>query len=491
MTVVINSFFLNRPKLASFANWIFQVLLVGSFLFFLGANTPHGSITLGMSPAKLIEILGISDAGSYLGAANDLATHNTNSPEWAWVLNLWPPGMVWLDALIIKYSPTDFAVTFAITLSLIWGTALSLISRPFLRSWKTAFIVVVLELLVLGTSPFQSWMFDEGLLYADGLAAGLLLIGAAIAANRARETQVHWNVWVRDGLYVGLVFAGAVYLRSSYQALPLVLGGFAFVVLLIILFQKKGAHSPLNLKQLIFLSVASLTTAVLLLPYTAYLVTERDRYALVTTQQLAFQSSWRSTETGSPQWLTTAGASIGCELDAVRCHEFYELEQAGTPASAEQLQDAYVEAVVENPLLFLGLKARYFGQQWFGDELSTYSFSPSKYDKPPYGVNASLNQNVPQGLFYAVTMLVTMVGSIVLMSRRKLFISGIPLVMALSFIAPFAIAHFEVRYLIPLKLLGLLAPVVVLTLSELKLFPFAARRTQPRNLRVEEPSESI
>lgn len=443
-----------------------------------------------MSPLKLIEIFGTSDAGSYLGAAYDLVTHNTNSPEWAWVLNLWPPGMVWLDALILKFSPMDFAITFAILLSLVWGTALSLVSRPFLRSWKASFIVVVLELLVLGTSPFQSWMFDEALLYADGLAAGLLLIGAAIAARRARNTLVHWNFWVRDGIYIGLVFAGAVYLRSSYQALPIALGGFALVVLVLALFQRQDPRRTQSFKQLLLLSVATVTTSLLLLPYTAYLVTERNRYSFVTTQELVFQSVWRSVETGSPQWLATAGATIGCDLDAANCQKFYELEKSGAPATADQLQGAFVDAVAKNPLLFLGLKARYFGQQWFGDETSAYSFVPSDYDKAPYGTNSSLNQNVPQGLFYAVIMLVTFIGSIILVFRRKLYISAVPLVMALSFIAPFAIAHFEVRYLIPLKILGLLAPIVVLTLSELKLFPFAEARNQQHEPLTKQSSEN-
>ena len=155
-------------------HWLVQFAIVMSFIFFQGLNTPHGLVTLQLAPQRMAQIFGDADSGSYLKAALSLIAKGQNTPEWAWVLNLWPPGMVWLDAGIIRFSPLDYGVTIGLITALLWSATLSVLTWPFMRRMKPAVVVLLVELAILGTSPFQSWMFDEGLFYADGLGGGLV-----------------------------------------------------------------------------------------------------------------------------------------------------------------------------------------------------------------------------------------------------------------------------------------------------------------------------
>ena len=222
---------LSAPRYLIAGHWLVQFVVVLVFIFFQGLNTPHGLVTLQLAPEQMVRmpIFAAGDQGSYLRAALNLIATGQNTPEWAWVLNLWPPGMVWLDAAIIRFSPLDYGVTIGFITALLWSTTLALLTWPFMRGVKLALVVLLVELGILGTSPFQSWMFDEGLFYADGLAAGSFLLGMVLIVNRVRSAAPV-QVWIRDGIYVGIAFAAAIYLRASYQLVPWALAALALAI---------------------------------------------------------------------------------------------------------------------------------------------------------------------------------------------------------------------------------------------------------------------
>lgn len=455
---------LSGPRYLITGHWLVQFAVVLGFIFFQGLNTPHGLITLQLAPERMAQIFGGGDQGSYLQAALSLVAHGSNTQEWAWVLNVWPPGMVWLDAAIIRFSPLDYGVTIGLITALLWSATLALLTWPFMRTVKPALIVLVVELAILGTSPFQSWMLDEGLFYADGLAAGFFLLGLALIVNRLRSVAPV-QVWIRDGIYVGIAFAGAIYLRAAYQLVPWALGALALVIAGMVIVKRIRRLPTLDLgRQAILLISATLAVAILMQPYTAFVQHDRGRTRFVMTQEVFYQNAWKDPQIDAvPQWLLDGGSAFGCEIDPAECARIHHAESEGKVFTSRELRNALAKAIVAHPLQFVGNRSSYVGKQWFADELGAYWHVETNYETGPVSYSSSDNLNPGQGLLYLALLIAAIVASWKLAVRGRWALLIIP-AMALTILAPLAIAQVEVRYLIPLKLIGLLTPMLVLML---------------------------
>ena len=457
---------LSGPRSRITGHWLVQFVVVLVFIFFQGLNTPHGLVTLQLAPKRMAQIFGFSDQGSYLQAAMSLIATGHNTQQWAWVLNLWPPGMVWLDAGIIRFSPLDYGVTIGLITALLWSTTLALLTWPFMRGVKPTLVVLLLELAILGTSPFQSWMFDEGLFYADGLAAGSFLLGLALIVNRVRSTAPV-PIWIRDGIYVGIAFAVAIYLRAAYQLVPWALAALALVIAGMIIVKKIRRQPPGDLgRQAILLMVGALTIPILMQPYTAFVQQDRGRTQFVMTQDLVYEGAWKSDQLDTvPQWGLDGGSTLGCDIDPGECALIHRAKSGGKVFTPGELRHALVEAIVAHPLQFVGNRVSYVARQWFADELGSYFHEKSDYKSGPGSYSSSDNLNPGQGLLYLVLLIAAIAAGCILALRGRWALLIVP-VMALAILAPFAIVHVEVRYLIPLKLIGLLAPILMLMLRE-------------------------
>lgn len=451
-----------RPRYTITLNWVAQFAIVAAILFFLGLNTPHGLVTLELPATRMAQIFGYADAGSYLQAAQSLVTNGRTIPDWAWVLNLWPPGMVWLDGMALHFSPLAFGVTIALVTALVWSIPLAILSWPFMKSPQSALVVFVVELAALGTSPFQSWMFDEGLFYADALAAGLFLLSMSLIVNRMRApAPVH--SWVRDGIFAGIALAAANYLRTSYSLVAWVLAATAILLGILIAIRRRKKHSTKDLLlQVIILSTAVLSVVVLMQPYTSYELATNKRVQFTTTEDLVYQHVWQNPTTDKvPQWMLEGGSTLGCDLDATECARIHVANESSHPPKPDQLRNELVKAILTHPVAFVENRVHYVSTQWFADELGSYSHVPTDYRSGPVSYASSPNPNVPQGLFYLALVIGAVACSIVLARRGLWSLLALPLVLA-GLLAPFAMVHVEVRYLIPLKMIGLLTPMLIL-----------------------------
>lgn len=454
------------PRYLIAGHWLFQFAGVLLFIFFQGLNTPHGLVTLQLAPERMAQIFGFGDHGSYLQAAMSLIATGHNTQQWAWVLNLWPPGMVWLDAVIIRFSPLDYGVTIGLVTALLWSVTLAVLTWPFMRGARPTLVVLLVELALLGTSPFQSWMFDEGLFYADGFAAGFFMLGLALIVNRVRSAAPI-QVWIRDGIYVGIAFAAAIYLRASYQLVPWALDAVALAIAGIIIGKRIRRLPTRDLgRQMILLGTAVLTIPILMHPYTTFVQQERGRTQFVMLDDLVYESVWKNhTLDTDAQWALDGGLSVGCDIDPGKCELIQRAQTGGKVYTPENLRNMLFESIVTHPLQFVANRVSYVSIQWFADELGSYFHVTTDYRSGPVTYSASNNLNPGQGLLYLVLLISAIVAAVKLAARGRWALPIIPL-MALALLAPFAIVHVEVRYLIPLKLIGLLAPVLILMLRE-------------------------
>jgi hypothetical protein len=450
------------PRLAVLGFWAFNVALVAGLLFYAGLNTAHGAITLQLAPEKMAVLFGGSDAGSFLSASLDQVNGGALGPAWVWVLNLWPPGMVWLEGIILRFSPLDFGVTYALVVALVWGTALCLVSWPFLRGYRSLIAIFLVELLVLGTSPFQSWMFDEALFYADGLAAGLLVIAVAVLAHRSwARGPIH--LWIRDGVLSGIAFAAVMYFRSSFQLVPWAMGVLLFILLVVAFARRKKTNAPWLLRQALILGVVLGTLGLMLQPYITYLAQTQNRIAMVVTEDLVFAGIWRAPQDNVPSWVKDSGGTIGCDIDPQRCQELYALRVSGHEVSQAEYRSSFVNSVLKHPDRYISERFSLLTRQWGADEFSSYS--------------SNENQNPAQGAFFFLTVLGALIASVLLARKGNFAILVLPAI-CIAVMLPMGVSGVEVRYFIPLKMMALLAPMLVLM-----------AQTDPRKAVAEGPSE--
>ena len=434
------------PRFAVAGFWAFNVVLVAGLLFYGGVNTLHGSVSLQLAPEEMAKILGQSDAGSFLNASLDLVKFGSLSSNWTWVLSLWPPGMVWLEGAIIKFSPFDFGVSFALVLSLVWGTALSLVSWPFLRGYRSLIGIFLAELLILGTSPFQSWMFDEALFYADGLAAGFLVIAVAILVHRSwARGSIHF--WIRDGVLSGLAFAAVMYFRSSYQLVPWVMGVLLVLLLVLAFARRKRTNATWLLQQALILGVVLGTLGLMLQPYITYLAQTQNRTTMVVTENLVFAGIWRAPQDNVPSWVKNSGGTVGCDIDPQRCDELYALRVSGNEVSQAEYRSSFVNSVLKHPDRYASERLSLLTRQWGADESASYS--------------ANENQNPAQGTFFFLAMLGALTASVFLARKGNFAVLVMPAI-CIAVMLPMGVSGVEARYFIPLKMMVLLAPMLVL-----------------------------
>jgi hypothetical protein len=105
------------------------------------------------------------------------------------------------------------------------------------------------------------------------------------------------------------------------------------------------------------------------------------------------------------------------------------------------LRNALVRAIVENPREWIVLRTETIVHQWF-----TY------------------DANAGEGYAYLLLLLAALSASLALARGGRWALLIVPLA-AGALVAPFSFVHVEERYLIPIKLLGLLAPTLAVVWS--------------------------
>ena len=200
--------------------FVFGLVIVS--VFPLGIDSQVMGASLADSPEELAVSFGLSDAGSYLKASIELNQLGGLTSDKYWVINLWPPGMVWLNGALISLFGSSYAVAYALLVTLFWGTFFTLFALRLLKIWGIVASALGSALLILA-GPFQNWIFDNGLFYAEGWSQGFFLIGliSLVHASRAEQTVAV----VAYGVIAGTSIAIAAYFRATFSIVEVLLLG--------------------------------------------------------------------------------------------------------------------------------------------------------------------------------------------------------------------------------------------------------------------------
>ncbi|MET4703224.1 hypothetical protein [Frigoribacterium sp. UYMn621] len=442
--------------------------------------------------SKLSPVLGGTDAGSYLNAAVDLQD-GVMSQAHIWVLNLWPPGMPYLLAVLVKLgNGASPVIPMVLLLCALWSLVLTFSALIFIP--RRGYISFAVFAIFWVASPiFTGWTIHAGVLGSDGLATALgtlVALGVLWASQTAPRKP---RVWLF--ILLGIALAALAYLRIMWlNAVPAALIGLVVVVGVRYIVnrvrlrnQSRKAASPESRRGLIEWGALGLTFIILCAPWTIY--GERVLHpGSFSWSQSDYQwaQEWmtdkRLTNIGGG-FIVTGGGNWPCHLEPLKCAALNKQESARefpfagiAPNTFGFFEKESFKAALTNPLPFVGNRTVYTVQTW----LTIPGGSVGRFDNIGFGI----------------LTLIAFIGALAILLRDSIkrraagplmifFILG-------ANIAVVWLTHFETRYVVPLQAMSILVVALYAIPRERRLWGrFIARRSSnlPTGLPVAERSE--
>ena len=350
------------PGLAFFA-----VLLLISLPEGLNTITSVAHVPLLTGASAFERAAGDTDAGSLMSAALSYSQTGKLLGGYFWVLNLWPPGMVGVDVLIIAaQNATGIpAVLLMVLLNcLVWAASLGFyfVVIRARRGLLTAGIFAVAALLYSGTSV---WGMRNGLFYSDSFGALafctalVLLFLCAEAVGRRRIALA-----VVAGGFLGV----AAYFRATFELINNVLfvGGIVLVVVLLLLrrMRRSPAWTGAALATAVPIAVAGAVYMLVTLPWRAYagLRIRPGDFRWSTVADIISGQRWipSSQLDGVASFLDEGHINWACRLDAAVCQRIADAELGSLEPytgrghfTNAQFDQYTTEAALGHPLQFL------------------------------------------------------------------------------------------------------------------------------------------
>lgn len=442
-----NSFFNSMARLLN-AKFSQQTLLVAYIaimvtlsIFPEGLESRHFGVSLSESPEKLSAVFGYTDAGSYLNAAMELNNSNLLTQNQHWVINLWPPGMVLLDAYLLRYFGMHFAIAYAISIGFIWTFMTSIFTLRIYRKYGPLLAFLSATILIV-CSPLQIWIFDFGLFYAEGVSMAAFLLGLVLLL---RGSQTDSNaLTAAHGIGAGTALAVAAYFRSTFSTLEMGLLGISIVLLIFLAFKRitrKEKSSQVNLrKNLLLIGSGWLSMFTLMEPWLQFTTNSiRETRAWSVVSAIFVRNIWVERQS-TADFMQDGGVGWGCEIDSEFCSQVMSLEKlSGVQYPLGEMVVKTIKAVISNPVAYIADRFHFISVGWFSDEASMGKMS------------------LVWGFVLLVGFILTT--TILLRMASKGDISATFILLACVLLtAPALVGHIEPRYFIPLKLMFFIVP---------------------------------
>ena len=451
------------PFLAFFVTLLFVSLPKG-----LSSLAAWVSIPVTNRSVEAAEAFGFSDAGSLLKAAMSWSESGTITPEWRWVYNLWPPGMVIVDRGMLELEAllsVPIVLLMVILNCLVWAALFGTWFVMVRTLWGSV-PAVVFGIGAILYSGISVWGIDHGLFYADNFGTVAFCFSILLLVKVSR-TQTSKQRVVLASL-AGVALAAASYFRASFE---IVAGGtlvLASVILVVALIARVSHRLPViapgAIGAMLPLVVMGIAAQIVMLPWRVYgaIKNHPGDFRWSTVSDLASSARWLPESVlrdAGMQFSIDGRSNWACVNDPVQCKTIFELENStGSPYSGGYFTPSeFNEMALQS---FLAFPFRFIGERldalWIGLSAST-------------GTSVT-QQALPESLLL-VGLFVAIV--VVLIRTRQFTNPGVLyfLIASAGQVATLTMMHMESRYFLALELSTIMVAALVL--------PGAFRRTNP------------
>lgn len=413
-------------------------------------NTTLQQIANGETPGNSSR----GDRASFAAAAIDVAEHGRIRPEKEWVFNLWPPGFIFLEALIVKIfgMGTPVILILQILAAVLFSIVLVLFYDNLHVYVKQGAVAMGLPLLLFAFPAFRMFLLQPaGITLGESFSIGFFLIFIVLAIRSAMQR----SLW--DAVCAGLCLALSAYFRSQFEFILLVLTAWGVLLVIVIRVVRFSTIEPGFLKATAkTIGVMLLVAHITMVPWRIYRWThfyEGNPRWVMTTDLYYGNSVMRSEdlrEIGGG-WLVAGGGNLVCRIDPSAC---------GDTENAKKL---FFRTFFRHPIQWYALKFSVIGKYWFS--------SPKNF--AGVGIESTVMDIVANGLL----LMVLIVSGLLLFTRRIrdhgfwIFLLWFAISLSSAYGVIFSLAQFEVRYFYFPKIVGLLFFLMLLSLH------FSQKRT--------------
>lgn len=419
-----------------------------------GVNTAVSVFNLPLmtNSAVAVKAFGGSDAGSLFGAALSLRAHNGITIDAWWVYNLWPPGMIGIDRILLSLEARfGIPVVFSMVMlnCAVWAIFLGIVFQTIRK------ICGIRTAIVFGAGVFlysglNAWGVRTGLFYSDSFGAMAFCLGLLALVLASRAVIMKHRVLL--SAVAGIFLAGACYFRASFELLAdatLVLSAVLIVLALIFRRSERARRFTVSpLRALIPLGVMGAVAQVFLSPWRLYLGTRihPGDFRWSTVSDLTSAARWIPDKV-----LLDAGAGFAanghsnwaCIDDRVQCAKIYALEKTSAAPYAPSSGGHFTGAQFDHMTL-QSILAHPFNYIFERIDALAFGFASNTG-------GAVKDLALPESIILAVLA----VAVLVLVIKRRLFSNPAYLFFffatAIQF-ATLALIHMEPRYFLGIEL---------------------------------------
>ncbi|HET8744041.1 MAG TPA: hypothetical protein VFM98_00430 [Ramlibacter sp.] len=410
----------------------------------LGLLSVHLTPALGwlMPPAELAAKAGYSDPSSFLQGASEIARHGWFQPENVWLIRLWPPGFMVLEAGVLRlFGETAPLLLPLLALSALacagWMLLLREVLLPVTPDWVATAAPALPFLFPL--TPFFL-LSPLGLLFGETFAISFFFIGFLLALLAGRQRS--WRLAVGSGIALAL----SAYMRSQFE---LIVQSLTAVALLLAVVAAAGAllrrRLRMDARTVAILLLAVIVAQGAMLPWRYHNYRDSGKGTWVHTSGLIARNSLMREQdllAIGGAFVVQGGGHLACKLEPSYC---------GSPD-----RTLFLRAFLRHPGEWLLEKARLIPAYWLAPPAPT---SMSDLRDQPSGPQALANI-----LFFACFLAAW--GCLWKVRRRPEFIVHAWMLFSLSgcLFAVYTLAHFEARYFYLPKIFSVVELVMLVAL---------------------------
>ncbi len=413
--------------------------------------------TLQYSPQDVINCYGGMDIASYVRGAFSLRDNGLNAFG-SLGFGTWPPGFSALELFLINIEMLPLPMSLLLITYTCWSFVLYnfyLLLRGATkdRSILIAIFAPVILLFVPFVYDFYLW---NGLLMSEPISTALFFIAIVYLWRLILWGEV---IPVSKTLLIGLMVAFSIYIRAQFDLIfwALCVGFFViFCVSLLIMRLGLGDIDVngriLKLSKVIFFIFIVVQGATF--PYKVYMSLKGNGLGMANVSYI-FESVWKSDDQlrqNGAGFFVDGGGNSMCIVAHDKCNEFEQRRIIGESIAIKEYKSAAFSVVLFSFSDFIEFKSHYFWRAW---QINSY--------EDPNTQKWTVIFN-----FILAFILLILMAFRVLFSPRQ---GSLEAFLLLTFFWGSTIfcwlVHFEARYLLPFKLIGVIWIIYVLCTCEL------------------------
>lgn len=393
----------------------------------------------------IIKTSSMGDPASFATAALDIAQNGWISSANQWIFNLWPPGFVLLQALVVKILGPEAPVILVLQVvaALLFSVVLVLLFNLLVRFVQDR-VAFFLPLVIFVFPVSRVFLLEPtGLSLGESFAIGFFLLGILLALN----SVIQGAIWYAVG--AGICLGLSAYFRSQFEIILMSLTGWGLLFLVSVKLPGVKKHvNPEALKSTIrTIAVVLLLAHATTLPWRTYHWLNQGSPQWVFTSAVVFTNAVMPSEYLEKVhggFVVAGGGNLVCRLNPSAC---------GDTANARQL---FIRTFLEQPVNWYSLKFAVIGEYWFSSMRNWTAISESATI-----IDLLVNSILLLALVALLILLFTKsVRSHALWIPLMWFTASLSSAYALIF----TLAHFETRYFYFPKIVGVLMVLIVLCL---------------------------